>query len=264
MNAREIVTQPPGFRESGREQLRMRDLLSLIPEQGASVLDVGARDGYLSKLLVGRFDRVVALDLERPKVDDARVETVAGDASALTYDDNAFDTVVCAEVLEHIPEHSLQRACHEIARVAARAVIVGVPYRQDLRYGETLCGSCDRPNPPWGHVNAFDERRVEALFDRMQLVRISLVGSSRDGTSALAAKLMRYAGNPYGTYEQDEPCVYCGAALQPPRDRTFLQKVATKIAYHLERAQQALAPERASWIHARFDKSVDSARMQGR
>ena len=65
---------------------------------------------------------------------------------------------------------------------------------------------------------------------------------------------MRYAGNPYGTYDQDEPCVHCGAALQPPAPRSFLQKVATKVAYHLERAQQSLVRERASWIHVRFDK----------
>jgi ubiquinone/menaquinone biosynthesis C-methylase UbiE len=252
------------FRHTEREQERIRDLLELIPPYGDSILDVGARDGYLSRRLVGRFARVVALDLAQPEVRYPGVEAVAGDAAALAYPDDAFDTVVCAEVLEHIASADLARACSELARVARRAVVIGVPYRQDLRYGETLCRSCQRPNPPWGHLNAFDEERIRSLFVPLQPAQVTYVGTNRDATNALAAGLMRYAGNPYGTYDQDEPCVHCGAALQPPAPRSFLQKVATKVAYRLERAQQSLVRERASWIHVRFDKpSTRDARSGG-
>lgn len=248
------MTEANDFRGNAREQARMRDLLELIPAHGDSVLDVGARDGYLARHLVGRFERVVALDLARPDVADARIECVAGDASALAYADNTFDTVVCAEVLEHIPAAALAQTCRELMRVARRAVVIGVPYQQDLRFGETFCRACRRVNPPWGHLNAFDEECVATLFDQLTLVRHSYVGRSRDRTNALAAGLMRYAGNPYGTYVQDEPCVHCGAPLKGPATRTVPQKVATKVAYHLERLQQALTAERAIWIHARFDK----------
>jgi hypothetical protein len=244
------------FRHTEREQERIRDLLDLIPPLGDSVLDVGARDGYLSRRLVGRFGRVVALDLAQPEVAFPGVECVAGDVTALAYADNAFDTVVCAEVLEHIPPADLARSCRELARVARRAIVIGVPYKQDLRYGETLCLTCRRPNPPWGHLNAFDEDRVRSLFEPLVPAQLTYVGTNRDGTSALSAGLMRYAGNPYGTYDQDEPCAHCGAPLQRPAPRSLLQKVATKIAYHLDRAQQSLATERASWIHVRFDKGA--------
>ncbi len=239
-----------------REKSRIRDLLALIPAHGESVLDIGARDGHLAMLLADQFSRVVALDLQRPAVADPRVESVAGDARALQYEDNAFDTVVCAEVLEHIAEPSLERACREIARVARRAIVIGVPYKQDLRYGQTLCRSCGEVNPPWGHLNAFDERRVRTLFGELDLVRYSYVGSTRDRTSAVAAMLMRYAGNPFGTYDQDEPCVYCGAVLQRPDGRSLLQKLATKAAYTIDHAQQALVPARAIWIHALFNKAA--------
>jgi len=112
------VTDATSVHETELEQARIRDLLELIPSRGESVLDIGARDGYLARLLADRFTRVVALDLERPEVADSRVETVVGDAIALDYADNTFECVVCAEVLEHIPESSLERACREIVRVA--------------------------------------------------------------------------------------------------------------------------------------------------
>ena len=240
-----------------REQARMGDLLELIPSRGESVLDIGARDGYLARLLADRFTRVVALDLVRPDVADPRVESVEGDATALNYADDAFECVVCAEVLEHIPEASLERACHEIIRVARHAIVIGVPYKQDLRYGQSKCQACGRINPPWGHLNVFDEHRLEALFGAVTPARFSFVGHNRDRTNAVSAGLMRFAGNPYGTYDQDEPCVHCGAKLQPPNGRTLVQKIATKAAYTIERVQQAFVTERANWIHARFNKVAE-------
>ena len=255
MGARPIVTDDSGLHDTENEQSRIGDLLGLIPSRGASLLDIGARDGYLAKLCVDRFKRVVALDLERPVVLDPRVETVAGDARALSYDDDSFDVVVCAEVLEHIDGESLQTACREIARVARCAVVIGVPYKQDLRCGETMCRTCGKVNPPWGHVNAFDERRIQALFDGLPVTQISYVGQTRARTNMLSASLMRFAGNPFGTYNQDEGCVHCGAQLQGPSHRTLVQRFATRTAYTIDGMQRAFVKARPHWIHARFEKA---------
>jgi hypothetical protein len=242
------------YRHHPREQARIQDLFGLMPARGASALDIGARDGYLSTRLADRFDRVVALDLVQPQIDDPRVECAQGDASRLQFPDDSFDLVLCAEVLEHIPSARLPRVCAEIARVTAVTAIIGVPYRQDLRVGRSTCLSCGLPNPPWGHVNSFDESRIAQLFSGMTLAKMTYVGSTRDITNAIAAKLMDFAGNPYGTYEQDEGCVHCGALLVRPARRTAAQRVATRLAHHLNNIQRAAAGARASWMHVRFDK----------
>jgi 2-polyprenyl-3-methyl-5-hydroxy-6-metoxy-1,4-benzoquinol methylase len=96
-------------RTSDLERARTRDLFDLIPKQGKIALDIGARDGYFSILLAERFDRVVALDLEKPDIDHPRIESVKGDACQLDFGDSTFDLVVCAEVLEHIPTDLLER-----------------------------------------------------------------------------------------------------------------------------------------------------------
>src|SRR4029434_3049402 len=117
--------------------------------------------------------------LVRPPIRHPRVESVAGDARALSYEDNSFDVVVCAEVLEHIDAHSLESACPEGARVARCAVVIGVPYRQDLRCGESKCGNCGKVNPPWGHISTFDERQIKALFYGLTGTRVCDVGLNR-------------------------------------------------------------------------------------
>jgi len=243
-----------GYRASPREQHRTADLLALLPSAGASALDVGARDGYLSRLMAERYERVVALDLAEPSIDHPRIECRQGDVTNLPFDNASFDCVLCAEVLEHIPAASLALACRELTRVAKHVVVIGVPYKQDLRSGRTRCRRCGRVNPPWGHVNAFDERRLSQLFEPLAVARISYVGSTRQFTNSVSTALMDFAGNPFGTYEQDEPCIHCNEALAPPMARNVAQKVATRLAFIVDSVQRRFSAAHANWIHVRFEK----------
>ena len=116
-------------RASEREQLRIADLMSLTPP-GDRVLEIGARDCYLSRRLSDLYREVVALDLQRPVVDHPGIVPVQGDVTDLRFGDGTFDTVFCTEVLEHVPPEKLVRACDEIERTTSRYAVIGVPYRQ--------------------------------------------------------------------------------------------------------------------------------------
>ena len=239
------------YRLSEREQLRTRDLLNLLPKGRFSVLDIGARDGHFSRLLTGYFEMVTALDLRRPSFEYPRVQTVAGDITRLEFSDNSFDCVFCAEVLEHIPD--IEKACRELVRVARHEIVIGVPYKQDLRAGRTTCRQCGKTNPPWGHVNSFDEQRLLRLFSGVKLTAKSFVWTSKEATNALSAALMDLAGNPWGTYSQDEPCIHCGATLVPG-PAGGVKRVFSGMAARINRVQSLLVKPHANWIHLAFAK----------
>jgi ubiquinone/menaquinone biosynthesis C-methylase UbiE len=154
--------------------------MAIVPKKLSTVLDVGARDGHFSRLLTEHFESVTALDLTVPQIDVEGVRSIQGDVTDLQFPDNNFDVVLCAEVLEHVP--ALQQACSEIARVARHAVVIGVPYRQDTRLDRTTCNHCGKTNPPWGHVNTFDEYKIRRLFPRCSPAKTSFVGSTSDRT----------------------------------------------------------------------------------
>jgi hypothetical protein len=247
-----IRTDLSRYRESPLEQSRIADLFALLPKTAKRSLDIGARDGYMSIRLAERAESVVALDLELPSVAHPRVTPVAGDVTNIEYPDRHFDVVLCAEVLEHVPPDQLERACAEIARVACGAVVIGVPYDEDPRCGRTTCQHCGRHNPPWGHVNNFDEQRLRNCFRSLHWTRASFVGRNLARTNPLSTALLDFAGNPFGTYHQDEACVHCGEPLGRPRQRTPMQRVATRMAFLLNRGQSLITRPRPIWINVLF------------
>jgi SAM-dependent methyltransferase len=97
---------------------------------------------------------------------------VAGDALQLPFPDGAFDKVICAEVLEHLPEDSLAMA--ELARVlkAEGLLAVTVP-----RYGPELVNwalSKRYHTVPGGHVRIYRRRQ---LLERLKGAGLEPVAS---------------------------------------------------------------------------------------
>lgn len=244
------------YRNSKKEVDRVDSLMRLLPVGQPSALEIGARDGHISRMLASRFDKVTALDLVKPQWDYPRIETVQGDVTKLAFPDNSFDTVVCTEVLEHIPPVLLKQACDELKRVARRGVVIGVPFQQDLRVDCTTCRSCGKVNPPWGHVNSFSKERLAGLFQGLEPAKVEYVGAHKARTNFISAFLMNIAGNPWGSYVQEEPCVYCESKLTPPAKRTAFQKLCSKAAFNVNELQGRFLKETPIWIHILFQKKT--------
>ncbi|SRR6266545_569867 len=240
------------YRQSDSEISRTEDLLRLLPRGRTSVLDIGARDGHFSKLLAEHFDSVTALDMTPLNLEYPRLTVVTGDATNLPFPDDSFDCVFCAEVLEHIP--NVVRAAQEIARVTRHEIIIGVPYRQDIRLWCVTCPRCGKVSPPYGHVNSFDDQRLTELFPGWDLVARSFVGLRKEATSAFATWLMDIGGNPWGTYDQHEPCSHCGAKLTPPAPRPIWRRACAAIALLTNRVRSWLSPSQPNWIHVVFSR----------
>lgn len=236
------------------ENDRIQQILNLIPGNQNTILEVGARHGYLSHFFTKYAKHVVALDLVKPEIVHKYITPVQGDVTNLEFANSQFDTVICTEVLEHISPQKLAQACDELTRVTKKFLIIGVPYNQDTRCGRTTCRHCGHKNPPWGHVNVFDEKRLTLLFSSLRPLKIEFTAANCERTNSLSTLLLDFAGNPWGTYSQDEPCVNCGQTLLPPNERNFTQKVATRIGFYLNSLQRFCSSPKPTWIHILFEK----------
>jgi ubiquinone/menaquinone biosynthesis C-methylase UbiE len=236
------------YRSSISEQARQESLVRLMGE-GESAIDVGTLDGHYSRVLARRYTRVVALDLIKPEIPG--VECVQGNIYELQFPDRSFDLVLCTEVLEHLTEP--ERAARELMRVARRRLVIGVPYKQDLRFRRITCRECGKPAPAWGHINRFDEKRLTEMFQPLKVHTMELVGKWKTATTDLATWLMDRGGNPYGPYDQRTPCFHCGARYRRSENRTLIQRAFGLSAAILNKTQHALTKPHAVWIHIAFE-----------
>jgi SAM-dependent methyltransferase len=102
-------------------RLRAEAALALLDcEPGARVLDVGCGVGSFAALLSARSLRVSCADVSEKNVETVRrrhpeLPVVRADATALPFEEDAFDAAVLMEVLEHVEDD--RAALSELRRV---------------------------------------------------------------------------------------------------------------------------------------------------
>lgn len=89
----------------------------------ARVLEIGPGNKTVTDTLRKLGISVVTLDI----APDLEPDVVAS-ATALPFPDRAFDSVLAAEVLEHIPYSDVPKALSEISRVTKTYAVVGLPH----------------------------------------------------------------------------------------------------------------------------------------
>lgn len=124
--------------------------IARLVEPGMRVLDAGCGEGVLSWYLAERGATVVAMDISRPNLENAkkflekkgvadRVTLVQGDAERLPFPDASFDLAVSSHVLEHLPD--FDKGLSEIRRVTKGPAIVALPTCLNLAAASQLGGS---------------------------------------------------------------------------------------------------------------------------
>ena len=153
-------------------------------ESGQRVLDMGCGGGRHAFAVLRRGAHVVAFDANADELAGVRdmasamlaagevphggeLVCVEGDALTLPFEDDSFDRIIAAEVLEHIPDD--RRAIAELARVLAPGgrIAVTVPARFPEQVNWLL--DSDYHNTPGGHVRIYAKAELEARLEEAGL-----------------------------------------------------------------------------------------------
>lgn len=144
MNAPVIAARPAValprenvYGHSRKARLVLEVLVRLRAEraQGLDVLDVGCGNGSaLTRFLAAQGDRVLGIDTHAPSIEYANREVAAEglafrqvDCEALLAEAQRFDAVVCADVLEHLPDPEAALSCVERLLRPGGRLVVSIP-----------------------------------------------------------------------------------------------------------------------------------------
>ena len=200
-----------GYAGNTRLPSALREILERFVGVDDRVVDIGSGDGgttgeWLSK----KAASYVGVDVSRAAVQAARERGLDAklieDASSLPFEDAAFDSAVCVEVLEHLIDPAA--AVNEMSRVLrpggiAIATVPNIAHwrmRMDLALFGRWVGRGDArsASAPWldPHIRFFTVKTLAGLFDASGLEVVETGGYSDIATMMLVPGLRRFVRDP--------------------------------------------------------------------
>ncbi|MFP5361276.1 MAG: glycosyltransferase, partial [Thermoleophilia bacterium] len=121
---------------------------AVVLGDAGSILDVGCGPHGLA--CIAPDVPFVGADVAFPATPaDSMVPVVLELGPELPFPDASFDTVLCLDVLEHVPPADRVPFLHELARVAARRVVLACPTDAAQPLDDLLRTRLGRPLPDW-------------------------------------------------------------------------------------------------------------------
>jgi len=103
---------------------QINELLSINPE---SILVIGKGSGIVENAI-----SIIAADINITTLDMAPevCPDIVGDMQYMPFRESCFDSILCCQVLEHLPFSKVRGVLIELQRISRGSVIVSIPHRR--------------------------------------------------------------------------------------------------------------------------------------
>ncbi len=210
---------------SSNEAERIRETIAAVPGDVKTVLDVGCGSGWISNRMMGRW-QVAGVDYSLPALKYVKAPRVRAETQKLPFKDNSFDLVIACEVLEHLPDGMLKNTLKELARVAAKYILITVPNSEDLESTLWKCPACGTRFNPSGHVQSFCQDSLLELLDELNnFVAWELRGLVPYRYSSRGAGFARFSPAKLGFWGQNRGIICPDCGLEAHGNRSYLHHV---------------------------------------
>lgn len=230
------------------DRARLPKTISMIPADVQEILEVGCGNGRLTNKITGRY-RVIGVDLSETALRFVSGRRVVGSADALPLKPGSVDLVVCADLLEHLPDQALTRSVSEIKRVSRKYLLVGVPFREPVQYGYAKCDACGHVFNGFLHLRRFTRATLDRLFRDCAALDAAYVGGARKYRNRLLLLIQQRLGNTYWGVGGGEVCPACGHSPCVRPARNPVERAISRLCHLLNELLDRLIPDRLKPQH---------------
>lgn len=239
-----------------------KDLVSLIPKQVKSVLDVGCGKGTVTNL-ISQFFPVIGTDISLEALKHITLPTVQSDICTLPFENDSFDLVLASDIIEHIPEESYSTALSELLRVSKRFVLISVPFMEILEALFTTCTKCGFNFHVNWHQRTYDSSSIQKLFEKSaSLIKYKFSGASWAWSDK---SIVKFKNSFLGCYFNHDSavCPKChtkqtrSKGVHNSENREYVERILESLQYQLVEKKIINRPA-PSEIIALYDKQAEN------
>jgi len=244
---------------SDREITRIGETIGMIPQDVASILEVGCGDGRVSSR-VGRKVSLTGIDIDSAKISAYPGSKIIGDIANLPIKSNRLDMVLICEVLEHLTDRTLFVALQEIERVTNKYILVTVPFEETLPAQWRKCSKCGYIFHAWGHVRRFRLKTLRDFFEyaHLNLMQTQFLGPKEPRIPTIFYVVARKLGNVWDSDPMNPlPCPKCGS-LPISSSGNIFGKLFIRFLWRVERIWPLQKPV---WIGCLYRTSLQSGEI---
>lgn len=141
--------------------------IDFIKPDVVSVLDAACGNGVFTNYLAEKFPQlnIAAFDRSESALKHVKTNKKLAEINNIPFEDKSFDCVVAHDVIEHLPVPIYETSLHEIARVAKKYIIIGVPNNEQVMDRSTSCPSCKAVFNYDLHMRSFTNDAINSLFE---------------------------------------------------------------------------------------------------
>lgn len=184
--------------ESGairHEERRLHEaIISAVPSGARRILDVGCGKGWVASHFCPRGVAVCSMDVSITNPRRAlkrnsfpNHSAVVADVFNLPFQENTFDVIIAAEVIEHVPDPQLFIQ-HLLATLRPGGVLlITTPFREKRQF--SLCVHCNKPTPLHAHLHVFDGKQLRALVENGKARSVRIQAFSNKALARLQTHL---------------------------------------------------------------------------
>lgn len=229
------------------ENKKIPKILSLIPVEVQSIIDIGCGNGIITNQLHEKYD-VTGVDFSEEALKYVKAKNICCSADTVPVPDHSFDLVFSSEMLEHLPKKILDGAIEEIKRISKKYVLITLPHDEFLDQTFVKCPNCSNIFHANGHLHSFTEKKLSAMLgDNFALQYFELFGYQRKTYNRQLLKIRHNNANRYYNPFTYTICPECGNEEFPKPKGNIVSKICNGL-------NLIVSPKKPYWMVALYSR----------